>query len=593
MTHFLCRFFFLLILSAFLLACGGGGGDSSGTSNNTDNRTADNGDMQDNGDTDNNGTDNMGDNDMNNGSNGDGSTNGGDTDNNGDTTPPDTPAPLDPSIPLNAPQLRALTFDNTAPQADSSIQLTVHLNCPTTPCGGNISLYHSMDRQVNTSDTFKEDLTLEPFNQQRGASSYMLDFMDTADNGYYGVCMDEDCVSGLAPIILNNKQEDGDGIAAATDIDDDNDGLIEIGTAAELNNIRYVLDGSGYRTSASGEIDSMGCPAEGCIGYEITAPIDLTDVGDATNGWSPIGGEASPFTGILEGNGNIISNLFINRTSTDSIGLFSNIETAIIRNLHLTNVIIDGHRNVGGIVGSSENSIIASSYVTGNLVRSESDVGGLVGESSKDLILSSYMKGRVETGDQDAGGLIGAIGESEEGEVRIVASYMIGEVLGQTWQIGGLIGESRENIFISSSYMRGGLHGRYYIAGLVGGVDQEGAKTSIHNSYAVNNITLLPSSSGRVREGLIPQDRIGTGGVNPTDITIESSYWDSEVSGIDNSTHGTPYTTMQLQSPQTAIGIYELWRDVCPQNDSLQIWAFREDDEYPAIQCTPDGIVGQ
>ena len=47
--------------------------------------------------------------------------------------------------------------------------------------------------------------------------------------------------------IAEQADPDEDGILTVVDVDDDGDGLIEIRTAAELNNIRYVLDGSGYQ----------------------------------------------------------------------------------------------------------------------------------------------------------------------------------------------------------------------------------------------------------------------------------------------------------------------------------------------------------
>ena len=54
-----------------------------------------------------------------------------------------------------------------------------------------------------------------------------------------------------------------------TDYDLDDDGLIEINSLADLNEIRNNLDG----TSLYGE--STGCPAEGCNGFELTTTLDF------------------------------------------------------------------------------------------------------------------------------------------------------------------------------------------------------------------------------------------------------------------------------------------------------------------------------
>ena len=58
-------------------------------------------------------------------------------------------------------------------------------------------------------------------------------------------------------------------VQASTDVDIDNDGLIEISTLEQLDLMRYDLAG----TSLNG--DSTGCPATGCNGYELVADLDF------------------------------------------------------------------------------------------------------------------------------------------------------------------------------------------------------------------------------------------------------------------------------------------------------------------------------
>ena len=54
-----------------------------------------------------------------------------------------------------------------------------------------------------------------------------------------------------------------------------------------------------------------------------------------TQGWLPIGTSSSPFKGTFNGNGHTISGLFINRSSTDYVGLFGYIQGATIQNLNI------------------------------------------------------------------------------------------------------------------------------------------------------------------------------------------------------------------------------------------------------------------
>ena len=59
-----------------------------------------------------------------------------------------------------------------------------------------------------------------------------------------------------------------------TDIDDDDNGLIDIYYLEDLNNVRYQSDGSGYTTEDAAKI-TLGCPTEGCDGYELRRDLDF------------------------------------------------------------------------------------------------------------------------------------------------------------------------------------------------------------------------------------------------------------------------------------------------------------------------------
>ena len=85
-----------------------------------------------------------------------------------------------------------------------------------------------------------------------------------------------------------------------TDIDKDDDGLIEISDLETLNAMRYRLDGSGLQRSSTTEVITTGCTVGGCKGYELTRDLDFNDAAsyqDVANmrrwttdaGWQPIG----------------------------------------------------------------------------------------------------------------------------------------------------------------------------------------------------------------------------------------------------------------------------------------------------------------
>ncbi len=101
-----------------------------------------------------------------------------------------------------------------------------------------------------------------------------------------------------------------------------------------------------------------------------TANIDAT----ATLGWnsntgfSPIGiSSSTPFQGQYDGQGYTISNLFINRASSWSQGLFGYGLGATIQNIVLSDVDINGKGGVGGLVGKAENATITLCKVSGTV----------------------------------------------------------------------------------------------------------------------------------------------------------------------------------------------------------------------------------
>ena len=185
--------------------------------------------------------------------------------------------------------------DDDVLRLTATVSVLVRTRCPDI----NVSYYRAIgDGIAELLETINSSLTLSnrtedfPFTDDTGGY--------TNDMRYYG-CLDptipsravsygEDDFSCLV-VEVRFDDDDGDGVSRRNDVDDDGDGLIEIGTAAELDAIRYVPDGSGYR-AANGSVRNRGCPAAGCDGYELTADIDLESYGqseDSSAGWQPIG----------------------------------------------------------------------------------------------------------------------------------------------------------------------------------------------------------------------------------------------------------------------------------------------------------------
>ena len=346
---------------------------------------------------------------------------------------------------------------------------------------------------------------------------------------------------------ISNYQQ---GSFRTGDIDDDDDGLIDIYYLEDLNALHYQLDGSGYQMNLGDPISSQGCPATGCIGYELRRSLDFADDAsysvlanqamwtpntenkeDATNlGWLPIGLGDSSFNSVFEGNGHTISNLYIKAESR--LGLFSALHAnGRIQNVGLLDVNVEGTGdNIGGLIGLSNlGSVIINSYVTGNVTGMSDDVGGLVGDSGGSII-NSYAKG-VVTGSNSVGGLVGWNADS------IINSYATGVVTGIR-VIGGLVG-GNINV-ITNSYATGVVTGDSRSGGLVGFSDRG---------------------------------------------TITASYWDTEESEIMTSAAGIGKTTVELQSPiapgTISTEVYYGW--------SIRDWEFGDNRNYPALRYAAGG----
>ncbi|MBC6413985.1 MAG: cadherin-like beta sandwich domain-containing protein [Chromatiales bacterium] len=277
------------------------------------------------------------------------------------------------------------------------------------------------------------------------------------------------------------EDTDNDGVSAAMDIDKDGDGLIELCSLEGLDAIRYQLDGTGYKASGTATRITTGCPQGGCRGYELVLSLDFHDANSYDSGsintawttgqgWAPIGRwsqrfrASQSFSAVFEGNGHTISNLMINRPSSDDyIGLFGHTDTGSkMTNIGLLNVVIIGDDYVGSLVGWN-NGDITNSYATG-AVTGRSSVGGLVGDNNGD-ITNSYATGDVQ-GRFDVGGLVGENGRLVgDNDGDITNSYATGAVAGSS-SVGGLVGQNYGDI--TNSYATGTVDGNDNAGGLVG-----------------------------------------------------------------------------------------------------------------------------
>ena len=351
----------------------------------------------------------------------------------------------------------------------------------------------------------------------------------------------------------------------AADYDADDDGLIEVTSLAQLDAIRYDLDGDGSPTDSTAydaafpnAATGMGCPSAGCTGYELTTNLDFDTNGDRRTdiagdtywndgaGWEPIDGDGSGyqnqyFHATFEGNSHVISGLYIDRSG--NVGFFGSVWGGEIRNLGLEGVVVKGGDgigdNTGGLVGSTSS-----------------------GGSHESLISGSYVTGSV-TGGTGVGGLVGF------NQAAINASYVSVSVSGNV-NIGGLVGTNHSSGAISASYATGSVTGGAGHGGGLVGSNQSGSVTA---SYAAGSL------SGRFMGGLVGVDSGGRG-------VFAASYWDTETSGLSTSAGGEGKTTSELQSPTGYTGIYANWNlDLDGDGTGDDPWDFGTSSDYPNLKA--------
>ena len=329
-----------------------------------------------------------------------------------------------------------------------------------------------------------------------------------------------------------------------SNIDDDSDGLIDIYYLEDLDKVRHQLDGSGYKESSTADEITVGCPTEGCNGYELRRDLDFATTQSYINaetnkaawtvdnfridngtdvGWDPI----ESHSGILEGNGNRIFNLQINRGITGTIGLFAE-NSGLIRNIGLSEPRIEGGQNVGSLVGVNRDTII-NSDVDGGSVLAGDNAGGLVGFNEENgIIINSHARGdvSVEASGRSSGGLSGVSGG------RIINSYATGTISGSQ-RVGGLVGVL-DNDRVVNSYATGEIpagNSSNQIGGLLGAISSHGVQ--VINSYSIVRVNRRGGTVG----GLIGNEYKQQSGDNVS--IVENSYWDRETSNQTSSAGGT------------------------------------------------------
>lgn len=339
------------------------------------------------------------------------------------------------------------------------------------------------------------------------------------------------------------------------------DSLISIGYLEQLNAMRYDLNSDGIVDSPD---DAKDGDSDGAItqsefdnlftglaanrasdtptkftGYRLARSLNFSDpnsyaggealwhnagthIANRGNTWDPIGyyldedqqfsgdEEVAPFTGVFDGGGFTLHNLYIN-SPWGYIGLFGYISGgASISHVGLRRCLVKGKGiAVGALVGGSANGKISDCYVSEGSVSGDAFAGGLVGNLRGGSISNCYVSESGVDGVNRVGLLVGY---SAENTTVSGCHTSEGSVYGHA-HVGNIVGYAEGAV--SGCYVLGSnAHGRAHIGGLVG----FGKRTSTISDGYVSGVVvtgigtdtggLIGGSFGEIRNCYVSESNV-------------------------------------------------------------------------------------
>ncbi|MGB3939847.1 MAG: hypothetical protein WBK79_08590, partial [Candidatus Cloacimonas acidaminovorans] len=263
-------------------------------------------------------------------------------------------------------------------------------------------------------------------------------------------------------------------------------------------------------------------------------------------GWLPIGTQSAPFTGSYNGNNFHIYHLYINQPEGNNLGLFGYAHSAVLKNITLKDVYINGKDYIGALIGSATDCFIESCSSEGTITGA-SVTGGLVGSLELSCHLEKCFANCVVSGQFATGGLCGY----SKGASEIYSSYSKGTVTGNN-ATGGLVG-IQGNSTLSQCFSTSAVQGNWGAGGLLGVNDTQ---SLVSYCYSLGSVTGNSNTGGLIGRNVVSQTLF--------------SYWNVESSGQTISAGGIGRTADEMTYPY-ASNTYTDW-------DLTEIW--QPDTQY-------------
>jgi len=376
----------------------------------------------------------------------------------------------------------------------------------------------------------------------------------------------------------------------------------------------------------------------------------VTKTWNSGAGFVPIGTSSNTFIGRLDGNGYNITDLHINRSSIDYVGIFGYTGNgASIKDLNIVRSNITGGNYIGGLVGRNEGTVTNCSTAgntsgtdfVGGLVGSNSGavthchatgsksgtdiIGGLVGCNSYGTVKNCYSTGNVN-GKNYVGGLVGygffstvrdcyaagnTIGINIVGGLvgyndhysTMTNCYAVGNTSG-IGRVGGLVGINSETV--TNCYATGNTGGNVRVGGLVG----DNYYGTVRDSYAMVTVTRSSGTNtsfggfvglnyyGKILRSYSTGRVIYSGATDPTDkgftgsvdtggnYEMTGNFWDNQTSG-QNSTAGKATGKNTTEMMTIDIFASAKWDIVHVRDHVSETWYIDDGNDYPRLYWEP------
>lgn len=287
------------------------------------------------------------------------------------------------------------------------------------------------------------------------------------------------------------------------------------------------------------QLQAIGYSAEMPLSgnYLLLHNIDAYSTAFRSNGlgFDPIGGLLQtpiPFTGSIDGYDNSIDNLMINRPAMNTVGLVRMLAgRGVIRRVAMVGGSIRGATDVGAFIGMNDNSTLLRCSSQTPVVGT-GNVGGLIGSNHSGQIIECAVLAPVAGLDN---------GLSQQGAAGGLAGLNMGMIRDSY---------SKGPIYANNHYSLGGVAG----TNLGQGIIQRTLAAGPVNADATANV------------GGLVGDAMDT-------VYVQSSFWDTDVTGKTTSDGGTGRSTAQMKQQAT----FTDW-------NFASVWDIREALERPFLR---------